>query len=373
MRFTHMNKFIRISTLLIASIFIIAAIALPTTISAKEFVVMIDAGHGGKDPGALGVKSKEKDINLAVAKLLGNELKSRYKNIKVTYTRSTDVFIKIKDRMGKAKDVNADLFISIHCNSAAYENPRRKSLSGTSVYVLDNNKVDDNIELAMIENSAILLEDDYQTTYKGFDNSPEYYIFTEINQSKMMGKSNTIANEVQSQLVTYAGLKDNQVRGTSHIWLLLHSTMPAILVEMDFICNPEREKFLSSHDGQAKMATAIANGIESYCTSLGHDINGEKEVGKRKSQNASTEEIANEESAPIIYKIQFLVSDTKLPKGSDKLKGLKNAEYYLDNGSYKYTTGAYETAKDAEKHLRKVKKEFKDAFIIKTQNGKRIK
>lgn len=375
-----MSRFIRTSTHIIALTFFIAVAALPSTLCAKDFVVMIDAGHGGKDGGALGLSSKEKDINLSVALILGKELNSRYKNMKVMYTRSTDDFVTIKGRMDKAKAVNADLFISLHCNSVAYENPRRKTLSGASVYVLGNNNADDNIDLAMIENSAILLEEDYQTTYKGFDNSPEYYIFTEINQSKMMGKSNTIANEVQKQLVEHANLKDNHVNETARFWLLLHSTMPAILVEMDFICNPEREKYLNSSSGQIKIAEAIANGIENYCNSLGHNItNGQRSIEFEQIKEGhdttptpipQTPKFTTEQ---IIYKIQFLVSDTKISDQSETFKGIKNVDYYRDGNSYKYTTGEYETSKDAEKHLRKVKKTFKDAFIIKTLNGKRIK
>ena len=371
MRSTLMNKFTRISTNIIASIVFIVAISLSSIASAKEFVVMIDAGHGGKDVGALGLNSHEKDINLSVALLLGNELKSRYKNMKVLYTRSSDIFVTIKGRMDKAKSAHADLFISLHCNSVAYENPRRKTLSGTSVYVLGNNNADDNIDLAMIENSAILLEDDYQTTYKGFDNSPEYYIFTEINQSKMMGKSNAIANAVQQQLVDFAQLKDNKVNETARFWLLLHSTMPAILVEMDFICNPEREKFLKSKKGQDKIAKAIANGIENYCASLGHDIKGTKTT--QTDIDESQEEYIDNDNSPITYKIQFLVSDSKLSNKSEKFKGLKDIDFYIDNNSYKYTTGAFKSTEDAEKSLKIVKKTYRDAFIIKTRNGKRIK
>ena len=125
--------------------------------SAKDFVVVIDAGHGGKDGGAPGSYSNEKDINLAVAKRLGEEIKSRYKDVKVVFTRSTDVFVTIKGRMDKAKAVNADLFISLHCNSAANSNPQRKSLSGTSVYVLGTHNADDNIDLAMRETARFCL------------------------------------------------------------------------------------------------------------------------------------------------------------------------------------------------------------------------
>lgn len=359
----------------------------PIHAGAKEFVVVIDAGHGGKDSGALGKTTKEKDINLAVAKLLGQEISSQFNDVKVVLTRSTDVFVTIKGRMDKAKAVKADLFVSIHCNSAAFENPRRSQLSGTSVYVLGTNNANDNIDLAMRENSAILLEDDYKTTYKGFDNSPEYYIFTEINQSKMMGKSNSVANAIQKQLVRHAGLKDNRVNETSRLWLLLHSTMPAILVELDFICNPNREQFLASAAGQKKMAEAICHGIYDYRASLGHTLS------KRKTSTASPHENkqadtnatdtqpqqsnqpqnhATSDCGTPVFKIQFLSASTAIPAGSPKLKGI-DAESYIEGSTHKYTTGAYPSMEAAAADLREIRKKFPDAFIIKTIDGRRVK
>lgn len=357
------------------------AFAMPCETLGKEFVVVIDAGHGGKDGGAPGTFSNEKDINLAVAKLLGKELTRRHSDCKVVYTRSTDVFVTIKGRMDKAKAAKADLFISLHCNSAAYENPRRTSLAGTSVYVLGNNNASDNIDLAMRENSAILLEDNYSTTYQGFDNSPEYYIFTEINQSKMMGKSNTFANEVQRELVRHAGLRDNHVNETARLWLLLHSTMPAILVEMDFICNPTREKYLNSADGQRRIAEAIANGVENYRVSLGHKVGGKKSPAPTAPavdtvtppEPAQPIESSKPSNDKTVYKIQFLVSPSKIPDGSAKLKGLNPVDYYIDGRSYKYTYGCYDSQAEAMTALKEIRTKFADAFVITMCGGKRIK
>lgn len=363
------------------------SIAVAFSAGAKNFVVVIDAGHGGKDSGAIGKVTTEKAINLAIAKQLGKEITAHYKDITVVYTRSTDVFVTIKGRMDKAKAAGADLFISLHCNSAAFENPRRNSLSGTSVYVLGNNNANDNIDLAMRENSAILLEDNYKATYKGFDNTPEYYIFTEINQSKMMGKSNAIANEVQRQLVGHAKLKDNHVNESSRLWLLLHSTMPAILIEMDYICNPSREQFLMSKAGQKKIAQAISNGIANYRKALGHKIAKNKNTAlenddesktkadihpKEKSDKRKNEQGPSDNTS-IVYKIQFLVSQTEIKNGSAKLHGLSPVEYYKDGGSFKYTYGSYPTINAATSDLKKVKKKFKDAFIIKMKGDRRIK
>ena len=377
-----MKKMYHRSLAAVLMAFLVISLLCPLSAMGKDFVVVIDAGHGGKDGGAPGSYSNEKDVNLAVALRLGQEIKSRYKDVKVVYTRSTDVFVTIKGRMDKAKAANADLFISLHCNSAANSNPHRKSLAGTSVYVLGNHNADDNIDLAMRENSAILLEDDYKTTYAGFDNSPEYYIFTEINQTKMMGKSNSVANEIQRQLVSHAGLADKHVNETSRLWLLLHSTMPAILIEMDYICNPTREKFLNSKDGQRKIAEAIANGINNYRKTLGHKTDKAGAASPDDSAAAAPETAAPASSEPApkaapkggtVYKIQFLVSPKLLKDGSPQFKGLSPVSHYKEGGTYKYTYGEFPSQEAAAAQLKTVRKKFSDAFVIKTIDGRRVK
>lgn len=378
---TTTYKRLRSAFMLLLSAFILLT-AVDTEAAAKDFVVVIDAGHGGKDGGAPGRSSCEKDINLAVAKKLGKILENKYKGIKVVYTRSTDVFVTIKGRMDKAKAAKANLFISLHCNSAAKENPNRKNLSGTSVYVLGNNNANDNIDLAMRENSAILLEDDYTTSYKGFDNSPEYYIFTEISQSKMMGKSNAFANAVQTQLVKHAGLVDKHVNETSRLWLLLHSTMPAILIEMDYICNPRREEFLNSESGQKKIAEAIGKGVDNYRRSLGYgDTRKDSKETAAPAEAPATEapEAATPEAdtktrnGELVYKIQICISPKKLSPKAPELKGLSPVDYYREGKGYKYTFGSFPTVEEANAALKEIKKKFSDAFVIKTRNGKRIR
>ncbi|MDE6782423.1 MAG: N-acetylmuramoyl-L-alanine amidase, partial [Paramuribaculum sp.] len=299
----------------------------------KPYVIVIDAGHGGTDPGALGCFTTEKDINLAIAKKLGNLLTATFPDVKVIYTRSTDVFVKIRDRMQKAKDVNADLFISIHCNSAAKENPNRTSLSGTSVYILGNENTDKNLSVVMAENAAILLEDDYKTKYQGFDNSPEQYIFMEICQSKMVGKSIELAEKVQSHLVKHAGLRDNKVRQTQAIWLVLHSTMPLIFLEVDFICNPEREKYMESETGQRKIAEAVVNGIAAYRNTkitlpkpTTPDAPQSPEV--REPEKAQPTTSPTQTSSDPTYHIQLFVAADQLQANSPKFKGLTPAHYY---------------------------------------------
>lgn len=346
----------------------------------KPYIVVIDAGHGGTDPGALGRITTEKDINLAIAKKLGNLLTATFPDVKVVYTRSTDVFVKIRDRMQKAKDVNADLFISIHCNSAAKENPSRTSLSGTSVYILGNENTDKNLSVVMAENAAILLEDDYKTKYQGFDNSPEQYIFMEICQSKMVGKSIELAEKVQSQLVKHAGLRDNKVRQTQAIWLVLHSTMPLIFLEVDFICNPEREKYMASEAGQTKIAEAVVKGIAEYrnakVTLPAQQSTPPKSstpAPTPKQDTTQTETHTTQSSGDPTYHIQIFVAAEQLPATSPKFKGLSPTNFYRDSSAYKYYYGSYTSPEAARKALPEVKRLFPDAFVITMRDGKRIK
>lgn len=384
----EISKIYRAAVLpLICIITLVMATGVCRAEKSKPYTIVIDAGHGGTDPGAPGVFTNEKDINLAIAKKLGNLLTATFPDVKVVYTRSTDVFVKIRDRMQKAKDVNADLFISIHCNSAAKENPNRTNLSGTSVYILGNENTDKNLSVVMAENAAILLEDDYKTKYQGFDNSPEQYIFMEICQSKMVGKSIELAEKVQSQLVRHAGLRDNKVRQTQAIWLVLHSTMPLIFLEVDFICNPEREKYMASETGQTKIAEAVVKGIAAYrnakinlpaAPSAGATAgNSPSAAPSTPASTATADNTAATQQAQTsgepTYHIQIFVASEQLPATSPKFKGLTPTYHYRDGASYKYYYGSYPTPEAARKALPDVKRQFPDAFVITMQEGKRIK
>lgn len=370
---TSIRHTLRLCAMLLTMLLIGHSIASAT--AKRQFTVVIDAGHGGHDAGALGKTTKEKDINLAVAKALGEIFSTQHKDIKVVFTRTTDVFVTLDGRVQKAKNANANLFISLHCNSAAYENKNRQNLSGTSVYVLGPDAADANLDIAIRENQSILLEPDHTTRYQGFDNSPEYYIFAEISQNKMQGKSNDVAAAIQHQLTSYAGLKDNKVRESSKIFLLKHATVPTVLVEMDFICNPQRERYLNSEAGQQKIAQAICNGVAKF---LNTKAEYDTDCNERHSNSSSVLPETETGTAPtasgnITYRIQFLTSPRKLAERSSQFKDLERVTYYTDGRSYKYTCGEYKSQKAATDDLNKVRKKFPDAFIIKMQNGKRIK
>ena len=354
----------------------------------KEFVVMIDPGHGGKDAGALGQRTNEKTINLAVGKKLQKLINSKMKDAKAEMTRDGDYFITLKERPNIAKRKNADIFVSIHANSIDKKSPLHSSINGAAVYTLGLKKSDTNLSVAMRENAVMKLEADYSTTYEGFDpSSAESYIAFEMMQHSNMDQSIQLAEAVQNALVRTAGRANKGVR-QAPFWVLVGTSMPAILVELDYICNPAMEKFMASEEGQDKLALAIYQGIERFRR------NSSKTVGKKGYPTTEDVREAEEsvaaraavsdvnETAPattvtpkgeLVYKIQFLTTPSVLKKNDSRLKGLSPVDYYKDGGTYKYTYGSYPSSAAAASDLKKVKKQFPDAFVIRMRDGKRVK
>lgn len=224
--------------------------------------IVIDAGHGGKDPGNLGTgryKTKEKDIALDIALRVGGYIKKQFPEINVIYTRDTDVFIGLNERADVANKAKADLFLSIHCN--AFTNPNS---NGTETYVLGLHRNQENLQVAMKENSAIFLEDDYKTKYEGFDpNSPESIIALTIMQSAFLQQSLTISSYIQQQFKQRVGRRDRGVKQAGFL-VLRRTTMPSILIELGFLTNALEEDFLNSENGKAYMSSAIFRGFKDY-------------------------------------------------------------------------------------------------------------
>ncbi|MDE5608555.1 MAG: N-acetylmuramoyl-L-alanine amidase [Muribaculaceae bacterium] len=234
------------------------------TADARDFVLIIDAGHGGKDVGAKGARYKEKDVNLAVAKRLAERIKKECKDVKVVMTRDNDTFVSLRDRAKKANDADGDLFISIHVNSLPLKSKKRKTFHGSEVYTLGLGKSEENLAVAMRENSVMSLESDYSEVYQGFDpDSTESYIIFELSQSADMEQSIDMADLVQQALVAKAGRRDIGVK-QSGFWVLWATSMPSILIELDFISNPTQEQFLGSAEGQKKLADAIFDAFQKY-------------------------------------------------------------------------------------------------------------
>lgn len=235
--------------------------------SAKEdskFKVVLDPGHGGKDFGAVDNGAREKDINLSVALKVGELCRKKLKETSVIFTRDDDRFISLQQRADIANNAKADFFVSIHTNSLDKKNRNRTNVAGASVYTQGPHKDEANMEIARRENSVIELENGFEQKYSGFDPSrDESYIIFEMAQKNNLSESARFAKDVQQNLVKVAGRKDRGVHQAG-FWVLWSTSMPSILIELDFICNPESAKFLTSKDGVDKMAEAIFHTIKVY-------------------------------------------------------------------------------------------------------------
>jgi len=376
---------------------------LPLSVAAKDFVVVIDPGHGGKDAGALGQRTNEKTINLGVAKRLRDLINDNMRDATVVMTRDTDRFVTLQGRADLANRKHADIFISIHANSVDRKSPMFTKVNGAAVYTLGLKRSETNLSVAMRENAVMKLEPDYSTTYQGFDpSSAESYIAFEMMQHSNLDQSIELAEAVQNQLVRTAGRKNNGVR-QAPFWVLVRTSMPAILVELDFICNPAMEKFMASENGQNRLAKAIYNGIAKYrknaplnvgkstAEPTSSDIREAEQrvadgdtgmTGNTRAKHAKPakpdrrkdkKEKAEKNNGEIIFKIQFLTASSPLRDGDRRLKNLSPVDYYTDGKIVKYTYGTYRSMSEANKELPRIKRLFPDAFVIKTRDGKRIK
>lgn len=231
----------------------------------RPFVVVLDAGHGGKDQGCRGKSQREKNITLDVALRAGKMIEeSLGDSVKVVYTRTDDRAVALQDRASIANDAGADLFVSVHVNSIDRRSKGREKVHGASVYTVGLHKSEANLEVAMRENAVIELENDFSTTYQGFDpNSSESYIIFELTQNRHMEKSVEFASLVKDGLVKSAGRADKGVRQAGFL-VLWATRMPSVLIELDFICNPSAERFLGSSEGRAKCAKAISSAVKDY-------------------------------------------------------------------------------------------------------------
>lgn len=239
------------------SAFLLAALI---SLAALPFTLVIDAGHGGKDPGAISKRSKEKDINLAVALALGKLVESNCPDVKVVYTRKTDVFVELDERCNIANRAKADLFISIHTNATA----AKVGPQGTETYTLGMHKAAENLAVAKRENAVITMESNYEQKYEGFDpKSSESYIIFELMQDHFMERSVKLAGLIQKQFKQTAGRIDKGVHQAGFL-VLRDTSMPSVLVELGYINNPGDENYLSTQSGREAMARSIYNAFKSY-------------------------------------------------------------------------------------------------------------
>jgi N-acetylmuramoyl-L-alanine amidase len=421
--------------ILVSQCYIILLCLLPiSTIFAQDarFTVVLDAGHGGHDPGAIGSFAREKDINLAITLDLGAIIEQKFKDVKVVYSRKTDKYLTLQERADVVNDHHADLFICVHTNSSP-----SASAYGAESFTLGLAKTKANLDVAMRENSVITLEDNYKSKYQGFDpNSVDSYIMFEFMQDKYIDRSVDFASTIQKQFHSYSNRLDRGVRQAG-FWVLHRSACPSVLVEVGFISNPAEERYLSSDQGQKEMATAIFNAFVDY--KRDHDkksgrqsaavskiepnsrfvdtepvekatenqqqpqvevkpsspaqTNNQSQISAPAKQIVSSNkggEVSARQSSPIdsvrkkntyirqsnsnmpVFKVQLLATTKKLPDDSPEFKGVENVDFFIEGGLRKYTIGSETDYKKIEKIRAGIASKFPTAFIIAFDGDKKL-
>jgi N-acetylmuramoyl-L-alanine amidase len=365
-------------------------------VAAKEFVVVIDAGHGGNDPGAIGKISKEKDINLKIALKLGSLIRNTCNDVKVVYTRNKDVFVSLDRRAEIANSAKADLFISIHTNALA----NNHTIKGASTWTLGLATSETNLSVAKRENSVILYEDDYQTRYAGFDpNSSESYIIFELMQDKYMLQSVRFASIVQQHFKTTCRRIDRGVHQAGFL-VLKASAMPSVLVELGFISTPEEERYMNSEEGADNLSRGIYRAFLQYkeehqtrvasgspnqpepvvetappvvdYTPVATPKPAESKPATGVTPKPETVSVPRSAGDKIIFKVQILASARPFGPNHKDFKGLQGIESYTEDGLYKYTYGASENYNEMVRIRKSLSGKFMGPFIVAFKNGKKM-
>ena len=331
---------------------------------SKKFVVVLDAGHGGKDPGNLGNGYREKDIALKIVLAVGKELKKN-PNIKVVYTRKTDVFIELIDRPKIANNADADLFVSVHCDS------HTSQAYGAGTFVMSVSKISNNLRVAKKENSVIFLEDNYKEKYAGFDpNSPESLIGSSIAVEEYLDQSILAASLIQKNLVNNLKRKDRKVK-QDVFWVLHATVMPSVLVETGFLTNKKEGYYLNSRKGQMDMASQIAKGIIDYKGRIDNIV--DNFTFEEVNQVDQVKEEKQAFAPDITFKVQISASSKALETKPYNFKGLNSISRLKDGRLYKYfygSTSDYEETKALEQEARS--KGYNSSFIVAFKDGKKV-
>lgn len=338
----------------------------------KEFIVVLDAGHGGKDPGKIGQNhAKEKDIALKIVLQVG-EILEKEKGISVVYTRKTDVFVDLWERGRIANKADADLFVSIHCNA------HNSQASGAETWVLGTHANRQNFEVAKAENSVILLEDNYEMKYKGFDpHSPNSVIGLTLMQEEYLDQSIQLASIIQEGLTNNLNLLDRGVKQAGFV-VLYQTYMPSVLIETGFLTNNEEGAYLNSEKGQGKYSNSISSDILKYIQQLALNTVGNTNVAKSETNTgtnstASTTNNTSHVFNNIEFKVQIASGSNKIETKSYNFNGLRNIERVKVDGSYKYYLGSTSDYNEIKKiHELAKSKGYSTAFIVAFENGKRI-
>ena len=330
--------------------------------SERPFTVVIDPGHGGTDPGALGRSIYEKDVNFKVSNLLGDMIKESFPEIKVIYTRTTDVKVPLARRADIANEAKADIFISIHSNAST-----NRSANGCQTFTLGAGTDAEAKAAAMYENEVILSEENHEELYNFDPRSSESYIMFELIRGHDMELSVELAEMVQRGMSGNTNLRNRGVSSAG--FLVLHRTvMPSILVELAFITNRNDENTLATAAGQKKLARGIFNGFAEYYRK--HKRGGNNTRAQQSSTTKSTAAASVEEGQPV-FKVQILTADRQLADNDRRLKGI-DADFYIENGVYKYTYGESTDYNEIARKKSEISSLFGEAFIVAFIDGKKI-
>ena len=364
--------------------------------TSRPWVVVIDPGHGGRDPGAVGRISREADINLAISLGLGRKIQENLNGVNVHFTRTEDVCVPLWQRPQMANRLNADLFISIHVNSS---NHRRGTPypRGFETYVMGLHRTAENLAVAQRENASIFLEENYAYFYQGFNpNSPEAYIIFSLFQSAYLAQSLDFASRLQTHKAKHI---PSVCRGVKQAgFLVLHgTTMPAVLTEIGFINNPEEERFMNSPEGQERIITALFNAFKEYKQAV-ERLGGRGEIATTQtdtvsptlataerlfpppqtptpspSANVSADNPPQNPNPQIVYKVQFASSSTDIPLTDARFRGISNPGIYFHQGAFRLTAGAASSMEEITPTLREIQSRgYQDAFVVVFKDGERI-
>ena len=376
---------------------LLCMLVLTATGANRRFTLVIDPGHGGHDAGALGAISKEKNINLSVALQFGKYVERNMPDVRVIYTRKTDVFIPLKERANIANRANADLFISVHTNAL----PAGKIARGFETYTLGMHRAKDNLDVAMRENSVISMEKGYQQTYQGFDpRSSESYIIFEFIQGKNMERSVELARNIQRKVCNSANRPDKGVHQAGFL-VLRETSMPSCLIELGFITTADEENLLNDASRVDDIARGIYEGFAQYRNKYDKSISvpyraadtesvsvakivsdKKQEQPERRAENVDTaprrtvaqnkpaQQKANVADAPV-FKLQIFVSNRTLRKGDAHFKGETGYDSFQEGNMVKYTMGASTNYNEIFRLRKTLAEKFPEAFIIAFKNGKK--
>ena len=364
------------TTVLVLTLSFAFSISLEAQVPYKIRKVVIDPGHGGKDPGCNGHHSREKEVALSIGLDLGKKLKAQYPDIQVIYTRDTDVFIPLNERAAIANRNKADLFISIHCNYISVRN----RATGSETYVLGLHRAEDNLDVAKRENSAILLEDNYEKTYEGFDPySPEGHIILSMFQNAHLEQSILFATHVESAFKKLSRLPSRGVKQAGFL-VLRETTMPSVLIETGFLSTDTDENYLMKKENQQEMASTILKAFSNYKKEV--EEYQEPDISASTPQKATNAQTTNNEDAKaptstkasleVAYRIQIAASSKSTIDA--RYHNIDDLEVIKEGEMYKFLVGYFSSPEAARPRLSALKANgFDGAFIVAYKDGQRIK